>query len=407
MRVALALATLLASLPAAAQLTMPTVGDRWTYRLTEPDRRDEPRNYVVTVGAVSRSEILDQVAVDGGRTVPTRHTAGAQVFGQAGGIFSPYLLLLERRPPAAALRDLQISDPACTGAVVCAASGRVAGEEKVEVPAGTFTATKIVIEQSWRPAFSGSSISAGARVITVWYAPEMQRAIKYSSRLSFGDSPPMEANFDLELASFRVAPPPARVVAPPKPPQVGDNWAYRISEPRRPQARRSVLARVASVTPALIVEHVSLEGGFTAPWRHAKGGYLVAQGVSIFSPYLPVFDRVVLGADVGYIESTEPGCRGAFVCTAKGRIVGEESVEVAAGRFNAIKVVVEQSWRPAAGTAGDAKELERMRGGRTLTVWYSSDVRRAVKYESRRAGGGERAPFETDFDLELTAYQVR
>jgi len=404
-RRALTLAALFASLSAAAQQPMPTVGDRWTYRLTEPDR-SETLSYVVTVGAVSRTEVLDQVVVGSGRSVPTRHTAGAQVFGQAGGVFSPYLLLLERRPPAAALRDLQISDPACTGPVLCEASGRVAGEEQIEVPAGTFTATKIVIEQSWRPAFSGSSVSAGARVITVWYAPEMQRAIKYSSRLTFGDAPPMEANFDLELASFRVAPPPARVVAPPKPPQVGDNWAYRISEPRRPQARRSVFVRVASVAPALIVEHVSLEGGFTAPWRHAKGGYLVAQGVSIFSPYLPQFDRLVIGADLGYIESNEPGCRGSFVCTAKGKVVGEETVEVAAGRFNATKIVVEQSWRPAAGTAGDAKELERMHGGRTLTVWYSSEAKRAVKYESRRAAG-ERPPFETDFDLELTAYQVR
>jgi hypothetical protein len=405
MRGALALFTFLASLSATAQLPMPTVGDRWTYRLTDRDRRDAV-DYVVTVGAVSRNEILDQVAVGGGRSVATRHTAGAQLFGQAGGVFSPYLPLLDRRPLAVALRDLGIADAACTGSVVCEASASVAGQEQVEVPAGKFTATRIVIEQSWRPAFSGSGASSGARVITVWYAPEMQRAIKYSSRLSFGDAPPMEANFDLELASFRVAPPPARVVAPARPPKAGDNWAYRITETKRPQARRSVFVRVASVTPALIVEQVSVEGGFTAPWRHAKGGYLIVQGVSVFAPYLPVFDSLVLGGDVGYIESNEPGCRGAFVCTAKGKVVGEETVEVAAGRFKAVKVEVEQTWRPAAGTAGDAKDLERMRGGRTLTVWYASDVKRAVKYESRRSSG-ERPPFETDFDCELTAYQAK
>src|SRR5262245_1335234 len=114
MRSALALTLLVAATSAAAQQPMPSVGDRWTYRLTEPGRPDQ-RVYIASVGAVSRTEILDQVVIDGGRSLPTRHTAGAQMFGQAGGVFSPYLLLLDQRPLSAVLRDIRISDPACTG----------------------------------------------------------------------------------------------------------------------------------------------------------------------------------------------------------------------------------------------------------------------------------------------------
>jgi len=397
--------------PGYTDVPMPQVGDSWTYRLTEPDRRDGPnqRSYVVTVGAANRNEILDQVVIGGGRSIATRHTRGLRVFAQAGGIFSPYLMVFEKRSPGSGLGTIGIADPACSGQYVCEVSGRVVGEETVTVAAGKFVASKVVIEQSWRPAFtSGASSSSGpgARVVTVWYSPEVRRAIKYSSRLSFGDPGPMEANFDLELASYRIAPGPVRVFAAPKPPQIGDNWTYRVTDPKNTQAQRNLFVQVASVTPALIVEHVSVQGGFTQPWRHARGGYLIPQGASVFSPYLPQFEKMLLGEPLGYIENSDPGCRGEFVCQAKGRVVGEETVEVAAGRFPAIKVVVEQTWRPAAGVRGDAKELERMNGARTLTIWYSNDLKRAVKYESRLISG-ERVPMEANFDLELTGYQVK
>ena len=397
--------------PGYTDVPLPQVGDTWTYRLTEPDRRDGPteRSYVVTVGAANRNEILDQVVVGGSRSIGTRHTRGIQVFAQAAGIFSPYMMVFGKRSPGSGLGNIGIADPACSGQYVCEVSGRVVGEEAVTVAAGKFVATKVIIEQAWRPALASgasSSSGAGARVLTVWYSPEARRAIKYSSRVSFGDAPPMEANFDLELASYRVAPGPVRVLAAPKPPQAGDNWTYRITDPKRAQGQRTVFVQVASVTPALIVEHVSVQGGFTRPWRHARGGYLIPQGASVFSPYLPQFEKMALGEALGYIENSDPGCRGEFVCQAKGRIVGEEVVEVAAGRFPAIKVVVEQTWRPAAGASGDAKELERMNGARTLTIWYSNELKRAVKYESRLTSG-ERVPIEASFDLELVSYQLR
>ena len=126
----------------------------------------------------------------------------------------------------------------------------------------------------------------------------------------------------------------------------------------------------------------------------------------MFSPYLPHFERMAVGAELGYIENTDPGCRDKFVCSAKGTIVGEETIEVAGRRLAAVKVVIEQTWRPAAGVSGEPKDLERMNGGRKLTVWYATELKRAVRYESRRTAG-ESLPVDADFDLELTGVQVK
>lgn len=210
---------------------------------------------------------------------------------------------------------------------------------------------------------------------------------------------------EIRLATLEGARP--RVVAAaPRLPEVGDSWTYRIVGPGRPAAGRGVYVRIASVSPTLIVEQVSVEGGFTAPRRHARGGYLIPQGVSVFSPYLLHFEKLVPGAELGYIESTDPGCRDQFVCTASGAVAGAETIVAAGQRFAATKVVIEQTWRPAAGVKGDARTLKAMQGGRVLTVWYAAEVKRAVRYESRLIRG-ERAPLEANFDLELVSYEVR
>ena len=214
------------------------------------------------------------------------------------------------------------------------------------------------------------------------------------------------------LAEIRLAalgggkPPPTAAAVAPRPPQVGDSWTYRIVDPRRPSLRRAVSIRVASVAPSLVVEDVSIEGGFTAPRRHARGGYLIPQGVSVFSPYLLHFEKLVPGRELGYIESTDPGCRDQFVCSATGSVAGEESIEAAGKRFTATRVVIQQTWRPAAGVKGDAKTLKAMNGGRTLTCWYAPELTRAIKYQSRLTAG-ERTPLEANFDLELTSYALK
>jgi hypothetical protein len=195
----------------------PVAGDSWTYRLTYPRLRGQwgqatkpPRTHIATVTEASQSVIVDEVSVDGGTPLSAKHARGGVLLNQGAAIFSPYLPLFEKLPPSGRLRSLTIADPACTGTYLCEVKGSVSGRETITVPAGTFEATRIVITQEWRPA-SGSVMHAaqmaqyqGGRTLTVWYVPELTRAVKYSSRLIAGDVPPVDANFDLELVSYQL-----------------------------------------------------------------------------------------------------------------------------------------------------------------------------------------------------------
>jgi len=137
--------------------------------------------------------------------------------------------------------------------------------------------------------------------------------------------------------------------------------------------------------------------------------YLIAQGASVFSPYLPQFEKMTLGEALGYIESTDP--RLPRPVSSARRRAGSSArrwSNVAAGRFPAIKVVVEQTWRPAAG-ARSATRKEARAHERRPHAHHSgtpADLKRAVKYESRLTSG-DKVPMEANFDLELTSYQAK
>jgi hypothetical protein len=75
----------------------------------------------------------------------------------------------------------------------------------VKVPAGTFNAIKVRVEHFWRPAYSSGVFNlSGGRSLMIWYSPELKRAIKFSSRQDFGSATPVEADFDLELVSYKL-----------------------------------------------------------------------------------------------------------------------------------------------------------------------------------------------------------
>jgi len=73
-------------------------------------------------------------------------------------------------------------------------AGPGAAEETVKVAAGTFTTTKVEIFQSW-----GIAGPTASRVLTVWYAPEIKRAVKFLSRGRGSNN--IETDFELELVS--------------------------------------------------------------------------------------------------------------------------------------------------------------------------------------------------------------
>jgi len=194
--------------PAAAGF--PRAGDSWTYRLTQPDRTDDLRQqrYTVGVAAVSETSISDRYTLEGGQSGRARHRSGSYLTAPGPALFSPYLPLFEELSPGAKLRSIAVRDGACPPDYTCFAEGRVAGRETVQVPAGSFDTIKVSVEESWQAASAASGAQAGqmsgGRTLTIWYAPQAKRAVKYRSRLTFGNVPPIDANFDLELVSYQL-----------------------------------------------------------------------------------------------------------------------------------------------------------------------------------------------------------
>jgi hypothetical protein len=192
---------------------LPQVGDSWTYRLSEPRRADGPkqREYVVQVAAVTPNAILDQYRVQNETSGEWAHGSGGYIVGLGRSVFAPYLFSIGTPGERGPVR-VEMLDPACSGGFgyLCEASANVVGRESVKVPAGTFEAIKVVVEHNWRPiSMVGMQFAAqqlGGRKLTVWYAPAAKRAVKFSSRATYGGIPPIETDFDLELTSYKLKP---------------------------------------------------------------------------------------------------------------------------------------------------------------------------------------------------------
>lgn len=184
-------------------------------------------------------------------------------------------------------------------------------------------------------------------------------------------------------------------------PQAADRWVYRL-KPLRSQGERRYVAEVIAASRSGVLDRVSIDGGEWSEWVHASGGYLVLQGLSLFSPYLPQFEELKPGEPLtDIVLRDQAACNGAYTCVAKGRVVGHETLLTAAGAFDTIKAVVQQEWHPVQPGALFSADLW---GSRTITVWYAPQVKRAVKYSSRVTAGA--APMEANFDLELLTYHL-
>jgi hypothetical protein len=195
----------------ASASPMPQSGDTWTYRLIEPRRTDGPkqRRYTVTVTSANGLSVVEQTELEGAASGTSTHDAGVYLAPVEASVFSPYLEVLRPAPGGGRRFRVEMRDRACTGQYACRAEGQVMGREPVKVPAGAFDAIKIYIEQSWSAAQLGAHPAQaasfnGSRRLFVWYVPELKRAVKYQSRPVFGDAPPMEPYFDLELESYKL-----------------------------------------------------------------------------------------------------------------------------------------------------------------------------------------------------------
>jgi hypothetical protein len=165
------------------------------------------------------------------------------------------------------------------------------------------------------------------------------------------------------------------------PPAAGDMWTYRMTEPR---AGSSTYRVVLDSRAAQSIE------------ERGAASYFVREGdLELFSPHLIAFDPQLSGLPTGTVDANVPSCE-RWMCMTKARVVGREILRLPAGEFDTVRVEVEQSW-----TARSINAFPN--GGRTLTVWYAPQARRAVKFSSRGTRG---AHFKTEFDLELEDYRL-
>jgi hypothetical protein len=160
---------------------------------------------------------------------------------------------------------------------------------------------------------------------------------------------------------------------------------------------------VFAASPSGISEEYAIEGDASGQWTHNGARDVVPVGRPLFAPYLAAFGDLPSGGTLGRVQVAEGACGSTFLCQASASVVRWETITVPAGTFDTVRVEVEQSWRPV---AVYGVQSAQSLGARKLTVWYSIATKRAVKFSSR-ATMGQYAPIETDFELELTGYQLK
>ena len=176
-------------------------------------------------------------------------------------------------------------------------------------------------------------------------------------------------------------------------PSPGDTWKYRQTKPGQGGGREHVV-QVRSSGAGKIVDDLMIAGQAPIEIDHTSGAYLVNQGVSLFSPYLNVLGP--MGSSRVVPSRDNVACPMDVVCTLSSSMVGYERVKVPAGEFDTQKIRLEHSW-----------QYHRYGSGRReVVMWYANDVKRVVKVRSRTLGGGH-VGIETDYDLELTEYQLK
>ncbi|MGE0875896.1 MAG: caspase domain-containing protein [Burkholderiales bacterium] len=165
---------------------IPRVGDRWEYRRRDINT-DRSSSAVLEVSRVAANAILESIQIDGGVELQVQHASGNYLSSSGLLQFSPYLRAFIPGDAGGDLGDVQLRavSPCASPHIQCSGNARVAGRERVTVPAGTFDATRV--EVSVQAVNRGSMVSAGfsggiESTITAWYADAVRRVVKYEVR---------------------------------------------------------------------------------------------------------------------------------------------------------------------------------------------------------------------------------
>ncbi|WP_156901608.1 caspase family protein [Azohydromonas australica] len=201
-------------------------------------------------------------------------------------------------------------------------------------------------------------------------------------------------------APFAVPAPPV-AAAPASPgreaalPHVGDRWRYRVQDQFR-IGDLFVSARVEAVTPEGVAESWSTTSDAKlrtavaplAPGFHELPGWTLTPPE--FAPYL----LAASGWQPG--QPLAPQLRRVEQVSVplQARVEGEEEIQVAAGRFRALKVVLSGRITPRGGKAVSTEQV----------VWYAPAARRMVKSTVTTSVGGA---VREATSFELVEYELR
>ena len=189
--------------PAPSAPTAVSVGDTWTYRVTRGGRQRASQE--VKLASVTADTLVEEL-LEQGAAQRLEHRRGTYL-APAGSltVFSPYLAILQplSLTPGLQMRVDNLDARTCNAGWTCSVRARVLGRERVQVPAGSFEAIRIEITQSWTsPSQTNDRGESVQRSLSVWYAPEVKRAVRTISRGT--PSAFVDTQYELELTSYQV-----------------------------------------------------------------------------------------------------------------------------------------------------------------------------------------------------------
>ena len=189
--------------PVARAPGVASVGDTWTYRVAQ--RGAPSATQEVRVASVTADALVEEI-LGNGPAQRLEHRRGTYL-APAGNltVFSPYLPILQplSLTPGLQIRVDNFDARTCNAGWTCSARARVLGRERVQVPAGTFEAIRVEITQSWTsPSQTNDRGESVQRTLSVWYAPEVKRAVRTISRGTA--SAFVDTQYELELTSYQL-----------------------------------------------------------------------------------------------------------------------------------------------------------------------------------------------------------
>lgn len=193
------------------------------------------------------------------------------------------------------------------------------------------------------------------------------------------------------------APPPTPPVARTEPaaaadgvaPRVGESWTYRTSGKWPTSPKRNIVIAVQSVANGVVTDGLRAEG-IAADVRRSTGAkpmFMSWNEIGTeFSPYLAAYnDMNSLGTLRGFATPDVGGYWTQWY--SEGKVIGQETVTVPAGSFQAHKVEVWSTRRATGGPTQAGIEPVRIQ----YLIWYAPSAKRYVKMQRRviSASGAE------------------